>query len=120
MQGTLCSDSLRITGPGDGPNLSDRLEGKRPAAGTTTSNTTAEAPAKDALVRRKSGSWSSQVAYADKDPREMVKTLRQGTHTFVERFDEILDALDSQLEVCNHSPGPKHFGGQKIQKKLAG
>ena len=54
VQGTLHSDILRITSPGDGPKLSDRLEGKRAAAGTTTSNTTAEAPAKDAVVDRKS------------------------------------------------------------------
>ena len=73
---------------------------------------------KDAMVKWKSGSRSSQVVYADKDPREMVKALRQGTHTFFGRFDEILDALGSQLEVCNHRPSPKHFGGQKFPKKL--
>ena len=122
MQGTLRADNLRITGPSDGPHMSDHLEGKRSADTTTTSNTTAEASAKDAVVKRKSGSWSSsQVAYPGKDPCETVKTLRKSTHTFVGKLDKILDSLDSRLEVCNHSPSPKHFGGQKLPKNfLAG
>ena len=113
VRGTLHSDRLRITSPGDGPKLSDGLESKRPLVKTTSPNTKAEASAKHALVRRKSGSWSSRVTYADKDTREIMKTLRQGTHNFIGKFDELLDELESQLEVCNHSPSPKHFGGQK-------
>ena len=68
MRGTLHADRLRITGPGDGPKLSDRLESKRPLVKTTTPNTKAEAPAKYALVRKKSSSRSLRATYADKDP----------------------------------------------------
>ena len=118
MRGTLHADRLRITGPGGGPNLSDHLESKRPLVETTTSNTKAEAPAKDALAKRKSGLRSGQLAYTNKDPREIMKTLRQGTHNFVGKFDELLDGLEAQLEVWNHSPSPKHFGRQKFPRNV--
>ena len=114
VRGTLHSDRLRITGPGDGPKLSDRLENKRPLVESTTPNTKAEALAKDALGRRKSGSWSSQVTYADKDPREIMRVLRQGTHNYIDKFDELLDRLEAQTEVCNHSPSPKHLADKKF------
>ena len=76
MYGTLRADNLRITGPDDGPHMSDRMAGKRPVANTSTSIDMAEPPAKDAVVKRKKGSQSApQDTLARHDPREVVRTL---------------------------------------------
>ena len=117
MQGTLHADNLRITDPSDGPHMSDRMAGKNLAVMTTTSNTTAKSLAKDAVVKRKIGSHgTSQVAYAGKDPREMVKTLRQGTHTFVGKIDEILIPWTRNLRYVTIAPAPSTWADKNFKK----
>ena len=61
------------------------------------------------MAKKKSASWSSQVSYVDKDPREIMRVLRQGTHNYIDKFDELLDGMEVQMEVRNHSPSPKHL-----------
>ena len=95
-RGTLYTDRLRITDPSDGPQLSDRRASKRPLVESSSPITKAKAPAKDALVRKKTSSWSLQVTYVEKDPREIMKVLRQGTHNYIDKFDELLDEMEAQ------------------------
>ena len=109
MRGTLQAGNLRIAGSGDGPKLSDRLAEKRPLAEPSSPTDKAEAPAKDALVSKRSGSRKLRVTYADKDPREIMKALRQGNHNYIDKFEELLDGMEAQMKVCNHSPSPKHL-----------
>ena len=78
----------------------------------------AEAPANDALVSRKSGTRKLRTTYADKDPREIIKTLRQGNCSYIDKFDELLDGMEAQLEVRNHSPSPKHLADKNFLKKI--
>ena len=110
--GTLQSDNLRITSLGDGPKLTDWLAEKRPLVEPSSPTNKAEAPANDALVK-KSGKRKIRTTYADKDPREIMKMLRRGNRNYIDKFDELLDGVEVQLEVYDHSPSPKHFGGQK-------
>ena len=62
---------------------------------------------------KKSGKRKIRTTYADKDSREVMKALRRGNRNYIDTFDELLDGVEVQLEVCYHSPSPKHFGGQK-------
>ena len=73
----------------------------------------AEARANDALVGRRSSTRRLRTTYADKDPREIMKTLRQGNRSYIDKFDELLDGMEVQLEVRNHSPSPKHLADKK-------
>ena len=50
MGGTLQADHLTVTGPGAGRKLLDWLMGNRPGANTSTTTTTAEAPANDVVT----------------------------------------------------------------------
>ena len=43
-----------------------------------------------------------------------MKALHQGNRNYLDKFEELLDGMEVQLEVRDHSPSPKHFGGQKI------
>ena len=80
MQGTLRSNALTITGLGDGPKLMDCLVGKRPVANTSTSTNTAEAPAKDVIVKKKKSSLNDvEDTIAGHDSRKTARTLRQGS-----------------------------------------
>ena len=76
-RGTLQSDNLRITGLGDSPQLTERLAEKRPLVESSSPITKAEAPAKDALAKKKSASRSSQVSYIDRDPRDKGPQLHR-------------------------------------------
>ena len=113
MRGTLQATNLRIAGPGDSPKLADRLVEKRPLVEPSTPTDKAEAPANDALVSRRSVTWRLRTTYADKDPREIMKTLRQGNHNYIDKFDELLDGMEAHMEVCDHSPSPKHLADKK-------
>ena len=93
--------------------MSERLAEKLPLEEPSSPTNKAEAPANDALVGRRSGTRRLHTTYADKDSREIMKTLRQGNRNYIDKFDELLDGVEAQFEVCNHSPSPKHFGGQK-------
>ena len=86
---------MKITGPGDGPKLSDRLAEKRPLAKPSSPTNKAEAPAKDALVSKKSSLRQLRVTYADKYPRDIMKTLRQGNRNYIDKFEELLDGMEA-------------------------
>ena len=86
---------------------------KLPVEEPSPPTTKAEAPASDALVGRRSGTRRLRTTYADKDPREIMKTFRQGNRNYIDKFDEFLDGVEAQLEVCNHSPSPKHLSDKK-------
>ena len=113
-RGTLRADNLRLIGPSDGPKLSDRLAEKRLLGEPSSPTDKAEAPAKDALVGRRSSSRQLRVTYADKDPRDIMKALRQGNRNYIDKFEELLDGMEAQMEVCNHSPSPKHLADKKF------
>ena len=104
---------MRIAGPGDGPKLTDRLAEKRPLEEPSSPTDKAEAAANDALVSRRSGTRRLRVTYADKDPREIMKTFRQGNHNYIDKFDELLDGMEAQMQVRDHSPSPKHLADKK-------
>ena len=55
-----------------------------------------------------------RVTYADKDPREIMKTLRQGNRNYIDKFEELLDGMEVQMEVRNHSPSPKHLADKNF------
>ena len=93
--------------------MADRLAEKLPAEEPSPPTTKAEATASDAVVGRRSTTRRIRTTYTDKDPREIMKTLRQGNRNYIDKFDELLDGMEVQLEVNDHSPSPKHFGGQK-------
>ena len=112
MRGTLQATNLRVVGSSDNSQLSERLAEKLPLEEPSSPTDKAEAPANDALVK-KSGKRKIRTTYADKDSREIMKALRRGNRNYIDTFDELLDGVEVQLEVCNHSPSPKHFGGQK-------
>ena len=114
VRGTLQAANLRIVGPGDGPKLADRLAEKRPLEEPSSPTDKVEAPANDALVSRRSGSWRLRVTYADKDPREIMKALHQGNRNYIDKFEELLDGMEVQMEVHNHSPSPKHLADKKF------
>ena len=114
MRGTLQAANLRIAGPGDGPKLTDRLAEKRPLEEPSSPTDKAEAPANDALVSRRSGSRRLQVTYADKDPREIMKALHQGNRNYIDKFEELLDGMEAQMEVRNCSPSPKHLADKNF------
>ena len=92
----------------------ERLAEKLPLEEPSAATDKAEAPANDALVRRKSGTRRLRTTYADKDPREIMKTLRQGNRNYIDKFDELLDGIEAQMEVCDHSPSPKHLAAEKL------
>ena len=46
-------------------------------------------------------------------PTRTRVTLRQGNRNYIDKFDELLDGVEAQLEVCNHSPSPKHLADKK-------
>ena len=52
--------------------------------------------------------------YVDKDPHEIMRMLRQGTSNYIDTFDELLDGMEAQTEVCNHSPSPKHLADKNF------
>ena len=89
MRGTLQATNLRVVGSGDGPKLSERLAEKLPLEEPSSPTDKAEAPANDALVSRRSGTRRLRTTYADKDPREIMKTLRQGNRNYIDKFDGI-------------------------------
>ena len=113
MRGTLQATNLRVVGSSGGSQLADRLAEKLPAEEPSPPTTKAEAPASDALVGRRSSTRRIRTTYADKDPREIMKTLRQGNRNYIDKFDELLDGMEVQLEVINHSPSPKHLADKK-------
>ena len=112
MRGTLQANNLRVVGSADNSQLLERLAEKLPLEEPSSPTNKAEAPANAALVRR-SGTRKIRTTYTDKDPREIIKTLRRGNRNYIDKFDELLDGVEVQIEVCDHSPSPKHFGGQK-------
>ena len=112
MRGTLQANNLRVVGSADNSQLSECLAEKLPLEEPSSPTNKAEAPANDALVK-KSGKRKIRTTYADKDPREIMKARRRGNRNYIDTFDELLDGVEVQLEVCNHSPSTKHFGGQK-------
>ena len=112
MRGTLQATNLRVVGSSDGPTLSERLTEKIPLEEPSSPTGKAEAPANDALVRR-SGTRRLCTTYADKDPRKIMKTRRQGNRNYIDKFDELLDGMEAQMEVCDHSPSPKHLADKK-------
>ena len=114
MRGTLDASNLRVVGSSGGSQLADRLAEKLPAEEPSPPTTKAEATASDAAVGRRGTTRRIRTTYANKDPREIMKTLRQGNRNFIDKFDELLDGMEVQLEVRDHSPSPKHFGGQKM------
>ena len=97
MRRTLQATNLRIAEPGDGPKLTERLVEKRPLEEPSSPTDKAEAPANDALVSRRSGTRRLRTTYADKDPREIMKTLRQGNRNYIDKFDELLDGIEAQM-----------------------
>ena len=120
MRGTLQATNLRVVGSSGGSQLTDRLAEKLPIEEPSPPTTKAEASANDALVGRRSGTRKIRTTYADKDPREIMKTLRRGNRNYIDKFDELLDGVEAQLEVCNHSPSPKHLADKKIFSQLSG
>ena len=113
MRGTLQATNLRIAGPGDGPKSMERLAEKLPLKEPSSPNNKAEALANDALVGRRSGTQRLRTTYANNDLHEIMKMLRQGNRNYIDKFDELLDGVEAQLEVCNHSPSPKHLADKK-------
>ena len=89
--------------------MTEKLPAEEPSPPTTK----AEATASDAVVGRRSTTRRIRTTYANKDPREIMKTLRQGNRNFIDKFDELLDGMEVQLEVSNHSPSPKHLADKK-------
>lgn len=112
VRGTPQATNLRVVGSSDNSQLSERRAEKLPLEEPSSPTNKAETPANDALVK-KSGKRKIRTTYADKDPRKIMKALRRGNRNYIDTFDELLDGVEVQLEVCNHSPSPKHFGGQK-------
>ena len=112
MRGTLQATNLRVVGFSGNPPLTERQAEKLPLEESPSSTDKAEVPAQDALVK-KTVKRKLRTTYANKDPREVMRTLRHGNRNYIDTFDELLDGLEVNLEVCNHSPSPKHFGGQK-------
>ena len=100
--------------------MTERLAEKLPLEEPSSPTDKAEAPAKDALVSKRSGSRRLRVTYADKDPREIMKALRQGNHNYIDKFEELLDGMEAQMEVRNHSPSPKHLAEKNVMQFLAG
>ena len=47
-----------------------------------------------------------------------MRVLRQGTHNYIDKFDELLDGMEVQTEVCNHSPNPKHLADKHLLEKI--
>ena len=113
MRGTLQATNLRVVGSSGDSQLVDRLAEKLPVEEPSPPTTKAEAPASDALVGRRSSTRRTRTTYADKDPREIMKTLRQGNRSYIDKFDELLDGMEVQLEVRDHSPSPKHLADKK-------
>ena len=113
MRGTLDATNLRVVGSGASSQLADRLTEKLPAEEPSPPTTKAEATANDAVVGRRSTTRRIRTTYANKDPREIMKTLRQGNRNYIDKFDELLDGMEVQLEVRNHSPSPKHLADKK-------
>ena len=113
MRGTLDATNLRVVGSHGNSQLSERLAEKLPLEEPSAPIPQAEAPASDALVGRRSGARRIRTTYANKDPREIMKTLRQGNRNYIDKFDELLDGMEMQLEVRNHSPSPKHLADKK-------
>ena len=93
--------------------MSERLAEKLPLEELSSPTNKVEAPADDALVGRRSGTRKLRTTYANKDPREIMKTLRQGNHNYIDKFDELLDGVEAQLEVRTHSPSPKHLADKR-------
>ena len=58
--------------------------------------------------------WKLRVTYADKDPREIMKALRHGNRNYIDKFEELLDGMEAQMEVRNHSPSPKHLADKNF------
>ena len=112
MRGTLQATNLRVVGFSGNPPLTERQAEKLPLEESPSPTDKAEAPAKDTLVK-KTVKRKLRSTYANKDPREVMRTLRRGNRNYIDTFEELLDGLEINLEVCNHSPSPKHFGGQK-------
>ena len=112
MRATLQANNLRVVGSSDNSQLSERRAEKLPLEEPSSPTNKAEAPANDALVK-KSGTRKVRTTYADKDPREIMKTLRHENRNYIDKFDELLDGVEVQLEVCNHSPSPKHLADKK-------
>ena len=71
--------------------MADRLAEKLPAEEPSPPTTKAEAPASDVVVGRRGTTRRIRTTYANKDPREIMKTLRQGNRNFIDKFDELLD-----------------------------
>ena len=109
MRGTLDAYNLRVVGSSGGSQLAEKLPTEEPSPPTSK----AEATASDAAVGRRGTSRKIRTTYANKDPRGIMKTLRQGNRNYIDKFDELLDGMEVQLEVRNHSPSPKHLADKK-------
>ena len=121
IRGTLDASNLRVVGTSGGSQLADRLAEKLPAEEPSPPTTRAEATASDAAVVRRGTTRRIRTTYANKDPREIMKTLRQGNRNYIDKFDELLDGMEVQLEVRNHSPSPKHLADKKeLFSRLSG
>ena len=46
-----------------------------------------------------------------------MKALRQGNRNYIDKFEELLDGMEAQTEVRNHSPIPKHLADKNFLKK---
>ena len=95
VHGTLQATNLRVVVSSDNSQLSERRAEKLPLEEPSSPTDKAEAPANDALVRKKSSSWSLRATYADKDPREIMRVLRQGIHNYIDTFDELPDGMET-------------------------
>ena len=96
MRGTLQATNLRVVGSSSGSQLSEWLAEKLPLKEPSSPTNKAEAPANDAVASRRSGTQKVRTTYADKDPREIMKTLRQGNRNYIDKFDELLDGVEAQ------------------------
>ena len=43
-----------------------------------------------------------------------MKALRHGNRNYIDKFEELLDGMEVQMEVRNHSPSPKHLADKNF------
>ena len=86
--------------------MSEHLAEKIPLEEPSSPTDEAEAPANDALVSRRSGTRRLRTTYADKDPREIMKTLRQGNRNYIDNSMSCLTEWKHRWRYVTIAPAP--------------